>query len=79
VLERTNLVKIEFLKSYRQVDNVFLNILEDVRMNKLSNNDIKMLNERIGYPKKEDGIVITLTSRNDVADNINKKQLSRPI
>ena len=76
VIKRMRLVKIEFQKVYRQEDTDFLRILEDVRLNRLKSEDLMHLNERVCQPSKEDGMVITLTSRNCTADSINQKRLA---
>ena len=76
VIKRMRMVKIEFQKVYRQEDQDFLRILENVRLNKMTPEDMMHLNERVCMPKKEDGTVITLSSRNCTADAINQQQLS---
>ena len=76
VIKRMRMVKIEFQKVYRQEDQDFLRILENVRLNKMTPEDMMHLNERVCMPKKEDGTVITLASRNCTADAINQQQLS---
>lgn len=77
VIKRMRLVKIEFQKVYRQDDDKrFLQILENVRMNKVTPEDIMHLNHRVTQPQAEDGMVITLTSRNNTADDINQKRLA---
>ncbi|MBQ6204844.1 MAG: AAA family ATPase [Prevotella sp.] len=76
VIKRMRLVKIEFQKVYRQDDKQFLDILEDVRLNKVTPEDLMHLNRRVCQPTKEDGMVITLASRNSTADAINEKCLA---
>ncbi len=76
VIKRMRLVKIEFQKVYRQEDKDFLNILENVRMNRATPKNLMHLNERVCQPTKEDGMVITLASINRTADNINQQCLS---
>ena len=76
VIQRMRLVKIEFQKVYRQEDGQFLQILENVRMNRVTPETLMHLNSRVCQPTKEDGLVITLTSRNDTADAINQKRLA---
>ena len=76
-IKRMRLVKIEFQKVYRQDDDQqFLQILENVRMNKVTADDIKRLNSRVAQPKSEDGMVITLASVNKTADTINQQRLA---
>ena len=75
-IKRMRLVKIEFQKVYRQEDQDFLRILENVRLNKTTPENLMHLNERVCRPTKEDGMVITLASLNKTADTINQQQLA---
>ncbi|MBR6032489.1 MAG: AAA family ATPase [Bacteroidaceae bacterium] len=76
-IKRMRLVKIEFQEVYRQDDDKkFQRILENVRMNKVTPEDIMHLNQRVKRPQAEDGMVITLASRNDTADGINQQRLA---
>ena len=76
VIKRMRLVKIEFQKVYRQEDEDFLRILENVRLNKATPENLMHLNERVCMPTKNDGAVITLASLNKTADAINQKRLA---
>ena len=76
VVRRMRLAKIEFQKVYRQEDDDFLRILEHIRLNRATSEDLLHLNERVGMPTKEDGVVITLASVNKTADEINQKRLA---
>ena len=76
VIKRMRLVKIEFQKVYRQEDEQFLQILENVRLNKTTPENLMHLNERVCHPTKEDGMVITLASLNKTADTINQQRLA---
>ena len=76
VIKRMRLVKIEFQKVYRQEDEDFLRILENVRLNKTTPENLMHLNERVCQPTKDDGTVITLASLNRTADDINQKRLA---
>lgn len=76
VIKRMRLVKFEFQKVYRQEDEQFLQILENVRLNKTTPENLMHLNERVGQPTKEDGMVITLASLNKTADTINQQRLA---
>lgn len=76
-VKRMRLVKIEFQKVYRQDDDKqFLHILENVRMNKVSPENIMRLNQRVAQPQSDDGMVITLSSLNKTANNINQQRLA---
>lgn len=74
-IRRIRMVKIEFRKVYRQEDERFLAILENVRMNKITPEDISHLNTRVEEPSKDE-MVVTLTSVNKTADEINNRRLS---
>ena len=76
IIKRMRMVKIEFQKVYRQEDESFLRILENVRLNKTIPENLMHLNERVCQPTKEDGVVITLASLNRTADTINQQRLS---
>lgn len=76
VLKRLRLVTIEFKKVYRQEsDKKYLKILENVRMNKVTYEDLMHLNQRVLQPSEKDGIVITIASRNKTANTINHSRL----
>ena len=77
VIKRMRLAKIEFQKVYRQdEDQTFLRILENVRLNKVTPEDIMQLNKRVQSPTAEDELVITLASVNKTADKINQERLA---
>ncbi len=73
---RMRLPKIEFKKVYRQNDNRFLQVLENIRLNRMSVEDLRLLNSRICTPSKDDGMVISLSSRKDAANIINEQHLA---
>lgn len=75
-VRRLRLAKIEFQKVYRQEDDSFLRILEHIRLNRATSEDLMHLNERVCMPTKKDGAVITLASVNKTADEINQKRLA---
>lgn len=75
VINRIRLVKIEFRKVYRQDDKGFLNILEHVRMNQMTLEDVATLNTRVIQPYADD-MVVTLASVNKTADQINNQRLA---
>ena len=76
VIQRMRLVKIEFQEVYRQGDRDFLRVLEHVRLNKVTPEDLMRLNSRVCQPTEKDGIVITLASVNKTSDAINQKRLA---
>jgi hypothetical protein len=73
------LVYIELDKIFRQHDPIFINILNNLRNNVATPDDIEALNQ---YYKSPDEIsqlreVITLTTHNSKADEINQRELSK--
>ena len=72
-------VYIELKKVYRQSDQGFINLLNQVRNNEMTEEDYKLLHSR-WLPefkaKKEDNF-ITLTTHNNKADAINIEELAR--
>lgn len=77
VIQENPLVYLELNKIYRQSDDVFINILNHLRENKFTKEDLEKLNKHVD-PKfeaqKEQGY-ITLTTHNFKADEINTKAL----
>lgn len=77
VFNRVRPPKIEFRKVYRQDDDPnFLAILDDVRMNNISSQDIALLNKRIISPTPDDGMVISLAAHTETVDNTNRQHLA---
>jgi len=76
--EKTNPVYLELKKVYRQSDQRFVDLLNNVRNNCLTAADLGMLNSRFypnfSPPKEEN--YITLTTHNYKADQINNNQLA---
>lgn len=68
---------IELEKVYRQRDDKFLNILNAIRNNTASDNDIATINKRyIPDFREEKDFYIHLTTTNDLADSINRQKLA---
>jgi hypothetical protein len=68
---------VELEKVYRQEDPTFLNLLNNLRNNAITDADIQLLNKHVQpdfQPEKEDGY-ITLTTHNREADSINQRAL----
>ena len=73
------MVSIELKHVYRQSDGVFLDILNEIRDDKLSQKSYDLLHERFipdFSPKEEEGY-ITLTTHNNSADKINNIHLEK--
>lgn len=78
VIEANNPVYVELDKIYRQSDEAFIRILNQVRNNELDKDGYELLHSRYlpgFHPPKEDNF-ITLTTHNFKADNINSRELS---
>lgn len=76
VIQKMGLAKIEFTKVYRQNDDSdYRHILENVRMNKMTDEDLLLLNSRVAKPSSSDGLIITLTTINKTADRVNEQKL----
>lgn len=78
-IKEANLISIELKHVYRQSDGVFLNILNEIRNDKLSQASYDLLHNRYipdFEPKEEDGF-ITLTTHNNSANIINEKRLAK--
>ena len=77
-LQEDPLVYIELDKIFRQHDPSFINILNNLRNNLTTPEDISTLNHHFKRPEEIAGLreVITLTTHNNKADEINQKELS---
>jgi hypothetical protein len=72
-------VNIELKHIYRQQDEAFIHILNEIRENKLSNESAEILNKRYQAdfdPKDDEGYII-LTTHNYKANKINQNKLSK--
>ena len=77
VLQEQKPLYIELSKIYRQQDDTFISVLNHLRDNRITEEDVKVLNQFV-QPDfdalKEDGY-ITLTTHNSKADEMNSKAL----
>lgn len=71
-------VYIELEKIYRQADDVFINLLNNLRNNLITETDLQFLRQyyKADYQPKLDQGVITITTHNNKANEINKNNLS---
>lgn len=87
VFHEMRLVSIELDKVYRQTDNVFIGVLDRIRCNKVTKDDLQLLNtcvrtgEETGERSTEPNttatdLQITLAARRDVVDSINQTNLN---
>lgn len=79
VFRSFKLVSIELRKVYRQTDSTFINILDHIRTNMVTANDLQLLNNRVAAvsPSDSSGLSITLSTRRDTVDYINQCQLDK--
>ena len=77
--QSANLVSIELKKIYRQTDSNFINLLDRIRINDVTADDLLTLNQRVGAEQSigdsDNELGITLATRRDVAAMINKEKL----
>ncbi|WP_445733664.1 helix-turn-helix domain-containing protein [Mariniflexile sp.] len=79
VFQSCNAISIELKHIYRQDNEVFIKILNEIRNNKLYNGSAALLNERYltnFSPAKNDGY-ITLTTHNNRANQMNDLELQK--
>ncbi len=78
VFQQLNLEFVELEKIYRQKDEKFINLLNAIRNNTINEEDVRLLNECVGRKFPQEGApVITLTSINKKAEEINKAHLKK--
>lgn len=76
-LQQTSPVSIELKHIYRQVDTMFIDLLNRVRKNEIDENILKTLNQRYipNFKPADDEGYITLTTHNKTAQEINEVKL----
>ncbi|MES2812354.1 MAG: helix-turn-helix domain-containing protein [Bacteroidota bacterium] len=69
---------IELSKIFRQTDDLFISVLNNLRNNQISTNDVQILNQYVkpNFDLKENKGYITLTTHNAKADGMNAKALA---
>ena len=79
VFREMQLVSIELKKVYRQTDQAFVDILNHIRTNEVSQNELNILNRQVGAELHSDAekLSITLSTKRDTVDSINKKELDQ--
>lgn len=77
-LLKTDFTTIELKHIYRQEDETFIELLGEIRENKLSEKSISLLNSRYipGFKPDENDGYITLTTHNNSAAKINESKLA---
>ena len=79
VMEQLDLEFVELEKVYRQKDDEFIRLLNAVRNNSITDEDITLFNQRCdpSLTAAAEGFYISLTSTNALADDINEQRLSQ--
>ena len=80
VITQNPLLYIELEKIYRQTDPLFISILNHLRENKLTQQDIQFLNDHVKpnfTQQNTDKSYITLTTHNHKADTINQYEMQQ--
>lgn len=76
ILHRSELTYIELIKIFRQKDQSFTQLLNQIRMNQDARTAIQIMNESCYHPNMGgDHQAITLTTTNQRADSINTKEM----
>ena len=77
IVRQHPLVQIELNKVFRQTEETFIKILNDIRNNQITDEDLKLLNQRFDPDLKDDRDInpIIITSHNAEANLINKQKL----
>ncbi len=78
VWQEMQLVSIELRKVYRQNDAEFIGILDRIRQNHATENDLTALNQRVGATARlsDSSFTVTLATRRDTVDYINDLKLN---
>ncbi|MBN1474682.1 MAG: AAA family ATPase [Syntrophaceae bacterium] len=79
VLEQLDMEFIELEKVYRQKDNEFIRLLNAIRNRTVTDDDLALFNNRhdAQFTAPSGAFYLSLTSTNDLADNINEEQLAK--
>jgi hypothetical protein len=77
VLNQVSLVYIELKKMYRQNEQFFIDLLNKVRQNTLSDEDYSLLNQQYRESVSDRQHYITLTTHNQRAELINQAELKK--
>ncbi|GLR15447.1 ATP-dependent DNA helicase [Portibacter lacus] len=75
--EETDFEMIELSNVYRQDERHFINILDNIRTNDIDEYTLMDLNERYVEEIEESEFVITLSSRNSIVNEINRRHISQ--
>ncbi|MCC5916717.1 MAG: AAA family ATPase [Cryomorphaceae bacterium] len=78
VMQQVQLVNVELTKVFRQSDEIFINLLNRLRNNRISSDDLVLLEKKYmpNFQPPKDDHYITLCSHNYQANAINEKYLA---
>lgn len=76
IFKSTKLITIELLKTYRQHEQLFLEILGAIRINSINQDILNRLNQRVVVPKNGQEVV-TLATTNETVNVINNERLNQ--
>lgn len=78
VFKKINFASIELHTVYRQPEAHFVSLLNKIRMNTMTEEDLELINSRVAAQSQsdQDG-VLTLTSTNAIADKMNNARLAQ--
>jgi len=79
VLDSLEMEFVELEKVYRQRDEAFVNLLNAIRNNSVTEEELALLNQRCmpEFEPPADGFYVYLTTVNKLADEINSRELAR--
>ena len=79
VYQQADFVSIEFTKVYRQQDKIFLKLLNHIRENKVTLNEINLLNARVfeNFEPGDDEKYIRIFTHNGQVDELNQEELNK--
>ncbi len=72
---KLNVRYIELTKNYRQSDEKFVNLLNQIRNKEHTDEDLDILNERVSKKSTNDESIVILTTTNNLANAINQDRL----
>jgi ATP-dependent exoDNAse (exonuclease V) alpha subunit len=78
VIKKNHPIYIELKKIYRQSEKAFIDLLNNIRINQVTQNDLETLNSKYNpfHSPVENENYITLSTHNMIVENINKTKLS---
>lgn len=77
VLKQNQIYYIELKKIYRQKDQKFIDLLNNIRINQVTNEDMELLNSRFipALVKNDNNNYVVIATHNHIVDSTNKRKL----